>query len=346
MKKKFSILMILMVLCATLAGCGSNGGTDEAKTHKITDMSGTEVTLPVEIDSVVDTWSAATDEMFNLGAADLLVSAHPAAVSDVSLMVDPGLADLKDYSQATPEEMLKLDPDLVICADDDLAQEYRDAGLNAVNLVYMSYKDFKKSTLILGDILGGEYQEKAEKLGEYIDWVQTTLKDDLKNVKDKPVVHYIMANDTSDLYSSCGAGSIMEEWINLAGGTLATKDLGEGMGLRDVTPEQILSTNPDVIMIDGDNAAEVRDALYASPEWSDITAVKEQKIYCIPKGCFWWGRLCGDTPLQALWAASILHPEDVSFDVKEETKKYYSDFKNVELTDEQLDTILRTELNK
>ncbi len=353
MKRILALVLALMMIFTCFVGCSKQSSkttpsqeTQQPVSHTITDMGGKEVTLPTEIKTVVDTWSAATDELFNLGAGKLLVSAHPAAVSDVSLLVCPELKNLKDYSQATAEEMLALNPDLVICSNDDLADEYRNAGLNAVNLCYMTYSDFKKSTLLLGEILGGDYQKKSEKLGEYIDWVQTTLQNDLKDVEDKPVVHYIMAKDTDSLYSSCGAGSIMEEWINLAGGTLATKDLGNGMGLRDVTPEQILATNPDVIMIDGDNAEEIRDAILKSTEWSNVTAVKNNAIYCIPKGCFWWGRLCGDTPLQALWAASILHPDKVSFDVKTETKKYYKQFKGIELTDDQLNTILRTDLNK
>ena len=354
MKKRLITLLLVLTMCVgLLAACGNtttqdNGGNDqtEPETQTIVDMGGVEVTLPKEIKTIVDTWSAATDNLFNLGAAELLVSAHSAAVSEVSLLVYPELGNLKDYSQATAEELLVLDPDLVICSNNDKAEELRNAGLNAVNLSYMTYEDFKKSTLLLGQILGGEYEERAQELGEYVDWVSETLTNDLKDVadEDKPSVYYLMTSDVSNLYSTCGAGSIMDEWITLAGGKLATAELGKGMGLRDVTAEQILATNPDVIMIDGDNAAEVRDALLASDEWSDITAVQNNAIYCIPKGCFWWGRLCGDTPLQALWAASILYPDLVTYDIHEQTKEYYSKFKNCELTDEQVDSLLRVEL--
>lgn len=375
MKKRIIALVAALALMAgTLAGCAKpareqqpstesqvtrnsqepssaapsrdSGQESEAQTQTIVDMGGEEVAIPKEIHTIVDTWSAATDNLFNLGAADLLVSAHPAAVSEVSALVAPGFADLDDYSKATAEELLALNPDLVIVSNNDKAEEFRDAGLNAVNLVYMTYEDFKKSTLLMGQILGGEYEKRAEELGEYVDWVSQTLADDLKDIpeEEKPVVHYIMTSDVSNLYSSCGGGSIMDEWVSLAGGRLATADLGKGMGLKDVTAEQILATNPDVIMIDGDNAAEVREALRTSEEWAGITAVRDDAIYCIPKGCFWWGRLCGDTPLQALWAASVLYPEQVSYDIHEQTKEYYSKFKKCDLSDEQVDSILRTDL--
>lgn len=347
MKKKTSLLLALMLAALMLmtAGCGGPA-SEEAQTQTVTGMGGVEVTLPKEVKTIVDTWSAATDNLFNLGAGELLVSGHPAAVSDWSKRVFPGIADLPDYSKATAEELLELNPDMVIVTSTEKEKELRDVGVNAINLMYTDYEGFQKSTTILGQILGGEYEERAKALVDYTQWVTDTLAEDLKDVQeeDKPVVHYIMTSDTTKLYSGAGGGSIIEEWINYAGGKLSTAALGKGMGLKDVTAEQILATNPDYIMIDGDNAAEVRDALKASPEWQDITAVKENRIYCIPKGCFWWGRLCGDTPLQALWATTILHPDKVSFDIKEETKKYYKDFKQCELTDEEVDQLLRTEL--
>ena len=369
MKRNLFALMLALALClGLLTACGGGPAGEEtppaegsapveesnapgspapeSDTQTIVDMGGTEVTLPREIHTIVDTWSAATDDLFNLGAAELLVSAHSAAVSDVSVLVYPAMAELEDYSQATAEELLVLDPDLVICSNNDKAEELRHAGLNAVNLSYMTYDDFKKSTLLLGQILGGEYEARAQELGEYVDWVSETLSTDLADVadEDKPTVYYLMTSDPSNLYSTCGAGSIMDEWITLAGGKLATEALGNGMGLRDVTAEQILATNPDVIMIDGDNTEEVRDALLSSQEWSGVTAVQNNAIYSIPKGCFWWGRLCGDTPLQALWAASVLYPDLVSYDIHEETKEYYAQFKQCELTDQQVDDILRVDL--
>ena len=48
-----------------------------------------------------------------------------------------------------------------------------------------------------------------------------------------------MTSDTSNLYASAGGGSIIEEWINYAGGKMATASLGKGMGLKDVTGERI-----------------------------------------------------------------------------------------------------------
>ena len=362
--KIFNLFLVFLLVTSllTFGGCTKQSQTDQdvqgsgnvevdtnegvQTTQKVVGMDGVEVELPKEIRSIVDTWSAATDNLFNLGAGDLLVSAHSAAVSEWSKRIYPPIANLPDYSKATAEELLKINPDMVLVTSTEKAAELRNAGINSINLMYLNYEDFKKSTLIMGQVLGKEYADRAQKVADYTEWMMETLKSDLKDIKseEKPIVHYIMTSDPNNPYSSGGGGSIMDEWITMAGGKMATADLGKGMGLKDVTAEQILATNPDVIMIDGDNAAEVRDAPRKMPEWSDITAVKNNEIYCIPKGCFWWGRLCGDTPLQPLWAASVLYPEKISYNIHEETKKFYRDFKLCDLTDEEVDRLLRVEL--
>ena len=66
MKKKTSLLLALMLAALMLmtAGCGGPA-SEEAQTQTVTGMGGVEVTLPKEVKTIVDTWSAATDNLFN-----------------------------------------------------------------------------------------------------------------------------------------------------------------------------------------------------------------------------------------------------------------------------------------
>jgi len=342
MKKIISVIIMLM-LSICLVACMEVQG-DENKTQTITDMAGNVVTLPAEIDSIIDTWSAATDNLYNIGAAELLVSAHSACASSKwSQKVFPDIATLPDYSKSTAEELLKVNADMVIVSSQSKYEELTAVGVNAINLMYNSYETFKQSTTIMGKVLGGEYEKNAIAFCEYVDWVTEICNEITKNTPEdeKPVIHYLFGNNPDNLFSTCGGGVIMEEWINMGGGKLATAPLGTGMGLKDVTAEEILATNPDIIVIDGAKAPEVYEALMKDKLWSDITAVKENKVYVIPYGCFAWGRLCGDTPLQALWMLNVLYPEQNEFDIVEETMKYYKDFKKCELTEAEAKEILR-----
>ena len=69
--------------------------------------------------------------------------------------------------------------------------------------------------------------------------------------------------------------------------------------------------------------------------------MKNNQIYCIPKGCFWWGPPVATPAAQALWAVSILHPDEVSFDIKRRPRSTRIS-KKCELTDEEVDRLLRT----
>jgi iron complex transport system substrate-binding protein len=347
--KKTPVLALLAISSLLmLFGCNADSPstTTTPDYQTVIDMDGDELQMPAKIETIIDTWSAATDNLFNLGAGDLLVSGHSAANSKWARRVYPPIADLPDYSKATTEEMLRVDADMVLVTSKARKEELRAAGVNAVNLVYKDYETFKQSTILMGKMLGDVYEERANKVAEYVDYVMTESDKLLAQLpeSERPVVYYCMSNDPTNLYASAGGGSIIDEWVIRAGGKLATADLGKGMGLKDVTAEQILKTNPDVIMIDGDNAAELAANFKNTPEWKDIEAVKNNRIYAIPAGCFWWGRMCGDTPLQVLWAASTLHPDKIDVDMRAETRHYYKEFKMCELTDAEIEEILRYDL--
>lgn len=359
--KKVLVFLLSMAIIISAAGCGSQSQTPKqetateaattaetkAETQKVVDMDGKEVTLPAKVTTIIDMWSAATDNLFNLGAGSLLVSGHAAAVkSKWSKKVSPGIDALPDYSKATAEELLKVNADMVIVSSAQKSDELRADGVNAINLMYNDYETFKKSTVTMGQILGNEYKDRAVKLAAYVDEIIAKTDKMFGDLKDseRPVVYYVNASDPKNLYASAGGGSIIEEWVKHGGGKLATAELGKGMGLKDVTPEQILKTNPDVIMIDGEKAAEAIENFKNSPEWKDIKAVKNNKIYAIPIGSFMWGRLCGDTPLQILWTASILHPDKVDYDMKEITQNYYKEYKKCDLTDAEATEMLRIDL--
>ena len=62
----------------------------------------------------------------------------------------------------------------VIVTSTEKEKELRDVGVNAINLMYTDYEGFQKSTTILGQILGGEYEERAKALVDYTQWVTDT----------------------------------------------------------------------------------------------------------------------------------------------------------------------------
>ena len=149
----------------------------------------------------------------------------------------------------------------------------------------------------------------------------------------RPRVYY--ARGPRGLVTGLG-GSINVETIelmavNVAGGTQG--------GLANVSIEQVLLWNPDVIVtIDQDFAANVR----GDQAWAAVAAVKHGRVHLSPKMPFGWvdfppsvNRLIG-----LWWLGKILYPDLFKEDVHELTRDFYEKFYHVTPTDVQIDHVL------
>ena len=134
------------------------------------------------------------------------------------------------------------------------------------------------------------------------------------------------------------AGSINTEVLEAAGAVNVADTAGKG-GLANVSVEQVLAWNPDVVLtLDSGFQAEVGK----DPSWAGVNAVKNGRIYRAPTLPFGWfdsppgiNRLIG-----VPWLTSVLYPGGTSPDLRATTKTFYKLFYHVDLNDGQLDTLL------
>ena len=87
---------------------------------------------------------------------------------------------------------------------------------------------------------------------------------------------------------------------------------------------------------------EFYQTIYKDSKWKHINAVKNKKVYFLPKGPFsWFDRPPSFMRLLGLkYIVSILHPDLYNMDVYEESKKFYKLFLDLDLSDSQIDDIL------
>ncbi len=110
-------------------------------------------------------------------------------------------------------------------------------------------------------------------------------------------------------------------------------------GLANVSIEQVLLWNPDVIItIDQDFAASV----HHDPAWSAVAAVRSGRVYLSPKLPFGWvdfppsvNRLIG-----LWWLAKILYPERFPEDMRALTRDFYTTFYHRTPTSAQIGDVL------
>jgi iron complex transport system substrate-binding protein len=152
--------------------------------------------------------------------------------------------------------------------------------------------------------------------------------------EQRPRVYY--ARGPRGLETALG-GSINVETIEYLGARNVAGD--RRGGLAQVSLEQVLQWNPDVIVtIDRDFAASVgRD-----PTWRSVTAVAAGRVHLAPKLPFGWvdfppsvNRLIG-----LWWLAKIFYPTRFTEDLPALTREFYTTFYHVTPNDDQVTRVL------
>jgi iron complex transport system substrate-binding protein len=185
----------------------------------------------------------------------------------------------------------------------------------------------------LGELTGRA--DDANKLAEYSERTLKTIRTRIARVPPdkRPRVYY--ARGPRGLVTGLG-GSINVETIELMARNVAGGTHG---GLANVSLEQVLLWNPDVIVtIDQDFAARI----YNDPAWASVAAVKSRRVHLSPKMPFGWvdfppsvNRLIG-----LWWLGKILYPALFKEDMRELTRDFYTMFYHVTPTPQQIDHVL------
>ena len=347
-----------------IAGCASSEpdadeateaeSTDEApaaetgaETQTITDLTGAEVEVPVEIEKIADLWHAHNQIVIMLGAGDRLVGTTENFKSrDWANVVYPRLSEVEALvigsgaGEVNFEEALSLEPDVVFASDEEVTDTARQQGLTTVNVMFQDYTGLRDNVTLTAQVLGPEAQEAAETWSSMLDANIALVEEHMTDVaeEDRPRVLHIV--NASDLTMVDGTGTIVDEWIKLAGGVNAIETEGNRI---ELTMEEIIDSDPDVIII-GSATPEDVEALKADETYSGMRAVQDGAVYANPDGVFPWDRYSGEEVLQILWAAKFFNPdlfEDI--DMVEETKNFYDTFYGYALTDDEANRILAGE---
>lgn len=366
--KKITALALTLCLCLFMvAGCGNNdaatsssstetSAASESSTEKtVTDVSGRDVTIPSDVTSIVNLWPSYTASLYVLGAGDLVkAQAQSGLVNSWTEFFYPKAADVPALGGTTPsvEEIAKLDPDFVIVHPSSIASGYADqlaeVGIPALDLSLDSYDSMIDSYTVLGSALGGEYQDKTDKLTtlikEKLDRANE-LTADLSD-EDKPVVYYITGMSDSLTSTAAGEGTMQQSWVETCGGTYAPAQLEVSENTQEVTAEEVFAINPDVIFVGNTYQHKLVEDLKTMDGWKDLNAVKNNRVYTIPYGCFGWDRYGMESTLLIDYALYCLQPEIAEENginheyLVSEVIAFYKTFNGTEMTEEQAENML------
>ena len=128
--------------------------------------------------------------------------------------------------------------------------------------------------------------------------------------EERPVVYI---GGTSSYLTTAPAEMYQASLITSAGGTNAGNEI-EGNDWVDISYEQLLAMDPDIIVIPTNNFATSApeytvDDILSDPELSEVTAVKNGAVYQMTTGFEAWDSPCPSGILGTLWMLKTLHPD-------------------------------------
>ena len=313
-----------------------------AQLREIKDISGDIVKVPINVEKIATLWYANNHIVLMLGGADKIVATTDLIKNNKWFAhVYPRISSIPNGvngKSLQAEELVKLNPDIVIAADKKNKEELTKNSFTVLYPSFTNHADMKKSISIMAEVIGDDAPKIAQKFNEYFDGnlKRVLSKTDKIAVSDRPKVLHIA--DGKNLLKADGTNTIIDEWIRVAGGQNAVSKAGN---MLELNAEEIININPDVIIIGRAKAPEILKKLYENQVYVGTNAVKNKKVYVNPAGVFSWDRYGAEGALQILWAAKTLHPElfkDIN--IEAETKKFYKEFLHYDLSDKEVGYIL------
>ena len=377
MKKSLLLLAVGFVMLATAACQSSSNSTASSKsessmtstsesessskeatkgTRIIKDQLGFDVELPpakdikrIAIHKLLPLPSVYA--VYKGGNVDGLISMPPdslnAAKNSILAKYAPDILNVSiDYykgGELNMEELLKLKPDVVFYAGgEEERQQFVNAGIPAVGFstvtpngpntietlnawISLMEQVFEEGSKVTGIT---EYAKEAQ------DEINKRLADIPEDQRKKVLMigHYSSTNFT--------LGGFSDYWISVTGG------INVGKGTQgNVNMEQVYSWAPDIMFIStlSDFFPEdfYNNTTVEGADWSGVPAVINKQVYKFPLGMHRWWPPSTDAPLSLWWIAKTTYPEkfeDINMD--EKIKEYYKKFYGMDLTEEDVNSIL------
>lgn len=322
---------------------------DAAGEREITDMAGRTVVVPDEIETVFSSSTVTAIFMYTLAPDKLLGWNYELNEMEKSIILEEyhdlpnfGMGDSINY-----EAVIAADPTIAVNVGtindkmiSDCDKLSKSLGVPVV-AVDGNLSASAEAYRFMGELLGEE--EQAEKLASYAEKTFADIEK-MEVPEDKKVRIYY--GNGEDSLETAPAGSAHGQIIDMVNAVnVADLEMGEGSRVQ-ISAEQLLAWDPDVIVVNGEpkadtSGASAAEAILANPDYASLKAVQDQQVYGTPNTPFsWMDRPMGPNRIVGIrWLSGLIYPEYLNYNVDEEVKEFFDLFYHVQLTDEKLENI-------
>jgi len=316
-----------------------------AEGRSVTDSAGRRIDLPDEVHRVFPAGPPASVTLY-IAAPGKMLGWTRAPGLEAQAFLPARHAELPELGRLTGrgntvnlENVVRLMPDLVLDVGDtsptyvSLAERVQEQTHIPAVLIGGLLADTADTLRNVGVVLG--VSERAETLARYAEGVLSDVRRATAKLPPASWPSVYVARGPRGLETAV-ADSIGSEVVDLVGArNVAGREIAPKT-IVDVSPEQILAWQPDVILtVDRRFNATVR----TDPVWREVKAVQTGNIHFAPDLPFSWldnppapNRLIG-----LLWLGKLLYPAAFPQDIRAEARRFYALFYQQEPTDAQFD---------
>lgn len=316
-KKTFSLFFLTLSLFLFIPPSIEAGqARPTGKTRWITDMRGRKIEIPDPITRVALLGGPTGQVAYILGARNQLCAVTSTIkASELVLAFDPTIKNLpgprSTSGQVNIEALVASDPQLVIAGNLDgsivekktsIPVAYTESNMNH------GFDLLKNEIRFYADVF--DKKARGEKYIAYLDRTVRFLKRRTKSIPESRRKKVFNGYGHSHLVT-LGGDTFMHERIVTSGCIDAASDVNtagskEGLhsGLSEMSMEKVLGWNPDILVIDSGNPAD----LFNDTRWKNIKAVRNRQVFKQPIGVFIWDRPTAEAAvLYPLWLAKMAY---------------------------------------
>lgn len=356
-RRALGVLVLLAVTQSLLAGPQRGSSETVASRRMITDMVGRRVEIPAAIEKVYCTSPVGTILVYTLAPEKLAGWNYPLSSAEREYILERyrNLPVLGGWfgkgNTGNVEEILAAHPDVILSVGttDSMSISHAErlqaqSGL-PVLMMAGDLEQLGDSYEFAGRLLGMD--ERAARLGAYCRRTISDARTAADSVVPEKRVRVYYAEGPRGLETD-PAGSYHTEILDLVGAINVAAPWGPVNRDRvTVSLEQLIAWNPDVIVVgyvNGQKASLSVDRLSVDRAWGNLSAVKQGRVYVTPQLPFnWFDRPPSVNRVIGIkWLGALLYPDLFRGNLRREVREFYTLFYHVDLTDSQLDALLRS----
>jgi iron complex transport system substrate-binding protein len=322
---RYSLTIVFLIMLMLLSSVCAWAQDPKKSTEEIVviDGLGREIRLQEPAQRVYNSYGIAATMVYALGAQDKLVGLDPETREKAVYVAWPP----RGSGGFNIEDVIALDADFVLVSagNRDLIENIEAHGINVFGVAAEDLDQLTHSMVNLGKAFGKEdraglfvayYNDMVEKLRERTGKLAA---------EERPGVYLA----GSSLLSTCGKEMYQHHLIELAGGrnVAASDDNGLMPGQRwvEISPEQIVKWNPDIIAVVQYVADTTPEQILADKRFAGVDAVKNGQVFWFPSNLIPWDYPSPQAILGIEWMAKKLHPDlFADLDVMNEADEFFN----------------------